>query len=157
LDWIDQDFDIRYPDGMEENYENYRVANREMVDISELLLVHNVTVEIYQKLQPHITALPGTSTLNVNTLSEAVFMSLGPDLDVTEYMKQREEEAFASVEAFIERMQIPVEIEGLSVDTRYFRAHGQVVQGELSFNLASLIYRDEAGKTHVISRTLGLL
>ena len=156
LDWIDQDFDIRYPDGMEENYEDYRVANREMVDISELLLVHNVTPEIYEKLKPHITALPGTSTLNVNTLSEVIFQSLAPDLDVSEFIKQREEEAYQSIEEFVERLQIPVEIEGLSVDTRYFRAYGQVVQGEQSFNLASLIYRDEKGETRVISRTLGL-
>ena len=156
LDWIDQDFDIRYPDGMEENYEDYRVANRELVDISELLLVHNVTPEIYEKLKPHITALPGTSTLNVNTLSEVIFLSLAPDLDVNEFIKQREEEAYQSIEEFVERLQIPVEIEGLSVDTRYFRAYGQVVQGELSFNLASLIYRDEKGETRVVSRTLGL-
>ena len=156
LDWIDQDFDIRYPDGMEENYEDYRVANREMIDISELLLVHNVTPEIYEKLQPYITALPGTSTLNVNTLSEVVFLSLGPDLDVTEFIKQREEEAYESIEEFIERLQVPVEIEGLSVDTRYFRAYGQVVQGDQSFNVASLIYRDDKGKTSVLSRTLGL-
>ena len=156
LDWIDEDFEIRYPDGMEENYEDYRVANREMVDISELLLVHNVTAEIYEKLQPHITALPGTSTLNVNTLSEVIFLSLGPDLDVTEFIKQREEEAYASIEEFIERLQVPVEVEGLSVDTGYFRAYGQVVQGDQSFNMASLIYRDQEGGTRVISRTLGL-
>ena len=155
MDWIDQDFDIRYPDGMEENYEDYRVANREMVDISELLLVHKVTAEIYEKLQPHITALPGTSTLNVNTLSEVIFLSLAPDIDVSEFIKQREDEPYESIEEFVERLQIPVEIDGLSVDTRYFRAHGQVVQGEQTFNLASLIYRDKEGKTRVLSRTLG--
>ena len=156
MDWIDEDFDIRSPDGMEENYENYRVANREMADISELLLVQNVTPELYDKLQPHITALPGTSTLNVNTLSEVVFLSLAPDLDVSEFIKQREEEAFDSVEEFIERLQVPVETEGLSVDTQFFRTYGQVVQGEQTFNLRSLIYRDEEGKTSVLNRTLGL-
>ena len=156
MDWIDEDFDIRSPDGMEENYENYRVANRDMADISELLLVHNVTPEMYDKLKPHITALPGTSTLNVNTLSEVIFLSLAPDLDVSEFIKQREEEAFDSVEEFIERLQVPVEVEGLSVDTRFFRTYGQVVQGEQTFNLRSLIYRDKEGKTTVLNRTLGL-
>ena len=57
----------RYPDGMEENYETYRVANREMADISELLLVHNVTPEIYEKLKPHITALPTPTTRSAST------------------------------------------------------------------------------------------
>ena len=155
LDWIDEDFDIRYPDGMEENYENYRVGNREMVDISELMLVQNVTPEIYEKLQPHITALPGTSTLNVNTMSEVIFLTLAPDLDVTEFIKQREEEAFETVDQFVERLQKPVEIEGLSVDTQFFRAYGQVVQGEQVFNLRTLIFRDAQGKTRVMNRTLG--
>ena len=50
---------------------------------------------------------------------------------------------------------MPVEVEGLSVDSRYFRAHGQVVQGEQIYNLTSLIYRDEEGKTRVMNRTLG--
>ena len=156
MDWIDQDFDIRYPDGMEENYEDYRVANREMVDISELLLVQNVTPEIYEKLMPHVTALPGTSTLNVNTMSETIFQSLAPDLDVTEFIEQREDDPYASVEDFIERLQKPIEVEGLSVDTQFFRTHGQVMQGEQSYFLTSLIYRDERGRTRVMNRTLGL-
>ncbi len=155
MDWIDQDFDIRYPDGMEENYENYRVANREMADISELLLVQHVTHEIYDKLKPHITALPAPSTLNVNTMSEIVFQSLGEDVDATRFIEEREDDPYDSVEEFIERLQLPVQIEGLSVDTRYFRAHGQVVQGEQILNLTSLVYRDAKGKTMIINRTLG--
>jgi general secretion pathway protein K len=155
MDWIDVDFDIRFPDGMEENYETYRVANREMVDISELMLVENVTPEIFEKLQPHITALPTPTTLNVNTMSATVFEILGEDLDVTRFIEERENEAYGSVEEFIERLQVPIPIEGLSADTHYFRAHSQVTQGEQVLNMTSLVYRDDKGKTLVISRTLG--
>jgi len=155
MDWIDKDFDIRYPDGMEENYESYRVANRAMVDISELRLVQNVTPEIYEKLEPHITALPTPTTLNVNTMSETIFQSLGEEGDVKKFIEERENDPYASIEEFIERLQLPYETEGLSVDTRFFRAHGQVVQGEQVFNLTSLVYRDDKGKTLVLNRTLG--
>ena len=155
MDWIDEDFDIRFPDGMEDNYEGYRVANREMVDISELLLVQNVTPEIYETLKPYITALPGTTTLNVNTMSEVIFQSLAPDLDVSEFIKQRDDGAYESVDEFVERLQIPIEVEGLSVDTRFFRTHGQVVQGEQLYTQTSLIHRDAEGETRVINRTLG--
>ena len=155
MDWIDKDFDIRYPDGMEENYENYRVANREMADISELMLVENVTPEIYEKLKPHITALPAPTTLNVNTMSETIFQSLAEDVDVGKFIEEREDDAYESIEEFIERLQLPIQIEGLSVDTKYFRAHGQVVQDEQVLNLTSLVYRDTKGKTMVINRTLG--
>ena len=155
MDWIDEDFDIRYPDGMEENYESYRVANREMADISELLLVHNVTPEIYEKLKPHITALPTPTTLNVNTMSEVIFQSLGSEGEASKFIEERDENPYDSIADFIERLQIPVEEDGLSVDTRFFRAHGQVVQGEQVFKLSSLLYRDDKGNTTVLNRTLG--
>jgi general secretion pathway protein K len=155
MDWIDEDFDIRYPDGMEENYETYRVANREMADISELLLVHNVTPEIYEKLKPHITALPTPTTLNVNTMSEVLFQSLGSEGEVSKFIEEREDDVYDSIGDFIERLQIPVEEEGLSVDTKFFRAHGQVVQGEQVFKLTSLLHRDDKGNTTVLNRTVG--
>jgi len=155
MDWIDVDLDIRYPDGMEDNYETYRVANREMADISELMLVEKVDQEIFEKLQPYITALPVPTTLNINTMSAEIFESLGDDLDASKFIEERESEPYDSVEEFIERLQIPVEIEGLSASTKYFRTHGQVVQGEQTFNMTSLVYRDDKGKTTVINRTLG--
>jgi general secretion pathway protein K len=155
MDWIDADFDIRYPDGMEENYETYRVANREMADISELMLVENVDQEIFEKLKPYITALPTPTTLNINTMSTTLFESLGEGLDVGKFIEERESDPYSSVEEFIERLQIPVDIEGLSVGTRFFRTHGQVVQGDQTFNMTSLVYRDDKGKTTVINRTLG--
>ena len=155
MDWIDADFDIRYPDGMEENYETYRVANREIVDISELMLVANITPEIFEKLQPHITALPTPTTLNINTMSAEIFKSLGEDVDASIFIEEREDEPYDSVEEFIERLQLPIPIEGLSTDTHFFRAYGQVVQGEQVFNMNSLVYRNDKGKTMVLNRTLG--
>ena len=155
MDWIDADFDIRYPDGMEENYESYRVANREMADISEMLLVHNVTPEIYDKLKPYITALPTPTTLNVNTMSEVIFQTLGAEGEVSKFIEERDDSAYENIGDFIERLQIPVEEDGLSVDTNFFRTHGQVVQGEQVFKLTSLLYRDDKGNTTVLNRTLG--
>ena len=155
MDWIDVDFDIRYPDGMEENYETYRVANREIVDISELMLLDKVDQELFEKLKPHITALPTPTTLNVNTMSTEIFESLGENLDASQFIEERENDPYDSIEDFIERLQLPVNIEGLSADTHFFRAHGQVMQGEQVFNMTSLVYRDDKGKTVVIHRTLG--
>ncbi len=156
MDWIDEDSEIRYPDGMEENYESYRVANREMADISELLLVFNFEAEDYEKLRPYITALPAPSDLNVNTMSKVVFESLGPDGDAGEFIEQREDSVYDSVGDFIERLEFPVQEEGLGVQTKYFRAYGQVTLGEQVYNLSSLIYRDDKGVTTVMNRTLGV-
>jgi general secretion pathway protein K len=155
LDWIDTDFEVRYPDGAEEHYENYRVANRPMVDISELMLVKNVTPEIYNKLKPYITVLPVATNINVNTMPEAIYLALGENLDGEAFVEARESEEFNSVQDFITRLQVPLEESGLSASTNYFRAHGQVIQGDLVLSLDSLLHRDDSGNTSVISRTLG--
>lgn len=157
LDWIDEDFEVRYPDGAEEHYETYRVANRPMVDISELLLVMHVTPEIYASLKPYITALPTTTNVNVNTISETVFLSLGENLDADSFNQERDKEEFSSIQNFIERLQIPLEESGLSVSTEYFHAYGQVTQADLALNLDTLLHRDDNGNTRVIKRTLGQL
>ena len=157
LDWIDEDFDVRYPDGAEEHYETYRVANRPMVDISELMLVMHVTPEIYASLKPYITALPTTTNVNVNTISETVFLSLGDNLNADTFNQERDKEEFSSIQNFIERLQVPLEESGLSVSTEYFHAYGQVSQGDLALNLDTLLHRDNKGDTRVIKRTLGQL
>ena len=155
LDWLDDDFNVRYPDGAEENYPNYRVANRDMVDVSELLLVQNVTPEIYQTLKPHITALPGVTNLNVNTMSGTVFLSLDSNLDAEAFIEERENEEFADLPNFIQRLKLTIDVAGLSVSTDYFLAHGQITLGEQELSLNSLINRDSKGKTVVVHRTLG--
>ena len=157
LDWIDEDFEVRYPDGAEEHYETYRVANRPMVDISELLLVMHVTPEIYASLKPYITALPTTTNVNVNTISETVFLSLGENLNADSFNQERDKEEFSSIQNFIERLQIPLEESGLSVSTEYFHAYGQVTQADLALDLDTLLHRDNNGNTRVIKRTLGQL
>jgi len=157
LDWIDEDFEVRYPDGAEEHYDTYRVANRAMVDTSELLLVKHVTVEIFNSLKPYITALPTTTDVNVNTISETVFLSLGENLSTDSFIQERDKEEFSSIQNFIERLQIPLEESGLSVSTEYFHAYGLVSQGDLVFNLETLLHRAENGTTRVIKRTLGQL
>jgi len=155
LDWIDGDSEVRYPDGEEELHETYRVANRYMVEVSELLLVKNVKIEEYNKLKPYITVLPPTSKLNVNTMSDTVYLMLDDDLDAKAFLEEREDEPFSSVQNFIDRMQIPVEEAGLSVSSEYFRAYGQVVQGDLQYDFESLIHRSANGVTAVVSRSLG--
>ncbi len=155
MDWIDPDFDVRYPDGMEDNYEYYRVANREMTDISELLLVHHMTDEIYAALKPFITALPATAGLNVNTMSAELYRSLDDNLNSDLFVEEQPETPFNSAAEFISRMQLGIVADGLMVQTEYFRAFGDVVQGDHVLQFNTLIHRNSTGATEVINRTLG--
>tara|TARA_B110000208_G_scaffold189001_1_gene249735 strand:- start:606 stop:1460 length:855 start_codon:yes stop_codon:yes gene_type:complete len=157
LDWMDEDFDIRYPDGAEDQYETYRVANRPLSDISELMLIKNMTADMYQKLLPHITTLPAPTNINVNTLTDQVFLSLGEGLNLDQYLEEREKEDFKDIPSFIERLQLTFPPTDLSVSTEYFYAHGTVVQGDQSVNFNTLIHRDSNDKTMILNRTLGRL
>ncbi len=154
-DWIDGDGEVRFPGGIEELYNDYRVANRPLADVSELLLVKDMTQDIFDILLPHVTALPAEARMNLNTMSDTVFASLGEAADTDLFLEERDRDAFESVESFVERMQFPIETNGLSVDTEYFRAHGTVIQGNQSYQLTSLIQRQDSGETRVINRTLG--
>ena len=51
-------------------------------------------------------------------------------------------------------MQVPLEVEGLAVSTQFFRAYGQVVQGDQVYDVSTLIYRETNGDTTVINRNL---
>ena len=131
-----------------------------MSDVSELLLVKNVTHEMYNKLREHITALPTMDLkLNVNTMSGDIFKVLDDNLsdaDTEKFLEERENNAFKDVNDFVTRMQKPIKEEGLSVSSEYFRAFGQVVQSDLEYNFETLIHRDNNGATKVINRSLGL-
>ena len=126
-----------------------------MVDVSELLLVQNVTQEIYETLKPHITALPGTTNLNVNTMSETIFLSLDDNLDASAFIEEREREEFSDVNDLVSRLKVALDPTGLSVSTNYFLAHGQITLGEQEVLLNSLVRRDAQGKTTILHRTLG--
>lgn len=75
LDWIDEDSDSRFPGGAEDviymdKPEPYRSANGYFTDKSELMLVDGIDALVYQKLAPHVVALPAYTPLNVNTATE---------------------------------------------------------------------------------------
>lgn len=93
-DWIDTDTEPTGADGAEDDYYSrlatpYRVANRAIVDVSELRLVKGFTPEIIAKLSLYICALPATALININTASPVVIAALSPTLS------QRTSEEFA--------------------------------------------------------------
>ncbi len=163
LDWIDVDVDVRYPEGAEDDYYSslklpYKTANRLMSDVTELLLVKGVKQEDFDKLLPFITVLPESTTLNINTLSKEVFLSLDKTLDegnFDEYIKARDDKPFKKVSDMITQLKINISEKGLSVTTDYFLVNGEIVQDESSLNFQSLLKRKNK-KVSVLYRRLGL-
>lgn len=159
IDWIDEDIDVRFPDGAEDDYyagldSPYRAANTLMVDISELRLVKGVSDEMYRALAPHIAALPKTTTLNINTISETIYSALDENLDEKTFIDEREQGEFNDMSDFSKRMQVNITQDGLAFSTEYFLAAGQVSQGDLVLSMNSLMHRDDQGATTVLHRRL---
>ncbi len=159
-DWIDKDLDTVSPEGAEDDYYTsleapYRAANRPFADVSELLLVKAVDDKIFQALRPYVTVLPGETTLNINTIPEQVYQTLGDNLDSKKFIKEREGKPFSSLQDYKKRMNHTLPDNGISVKTEYFMASGQVTLGERTLYVTTLIHRDNKGVTTVVSRKFG--
>jgi len=135
LDWIDADINSTLPTGAEDdvysvNEEPYRTANAEFISTSELLKVKGVTSEIYEKLAPHISALPGHVTVNVNTATAPVYAAVIEGLSLSEataIVEQRGDSVYTSEAEFRGAQALEGrKTEDVGVDSDYFRVEVNV-------------------------------
>jgi len=163
LDWIDIDVDVRYPDGAEDDYYSsletpYRTANRNMSDVTELLLVKGIKQKDFDILLPFITVLPEETALNVNTMSKEVFLALDKSLEEKNYddfLEARNDKPFKKIKDMMSQLKINISEKALSVSTDYFLVNGDIVQDESTLSFHSLMKRKNK-KVSVLYRRLGL-
>jgi general secretion pathway protein K len=163
LDWIDADSDIRYPSGAEDSHymskeKPYRPANQAIVDLSELKLIEGYTDEVYERIKPFVSALPGIVNINVNTASEEIIRSLGEGISQTDaqfIVDARNEKPFDSVQTFIQHQALAgrtIVVEGLSVASNYFQVDSDVLIDDYKIGYTSLIYREDKENIRVLQR-----
>lgn len=163
-DWVDADPEPRFPGGAEDGVylgqePFYRSANRPMTSPSELLLLQGMSFDDYEKLRPHVTALPPETPLNINTASAEVLASLADGLPLRELealVKKRADNPYDKVGDFLaERVfagkQIP--LEGLSVGSDYFVLRAQADIGHVHRSQVSLLRRDSKGRVVTLQRS----
>lgn len=161
-DWIDPDINATFPDGAEDDEYlladvPYRAANRPLADISELRLVKGYTPEVLAVLEPHVTALPATTVININTATPVVLQALHADIeesDVEQLIEDRDEEPFTDIKAFLAHdalagLELLVDVE---IKSDWFNVQTDVSIGRGLARLESRMLRDE-NKLQVISRT----
>ena len=171
-DWMDENIDPQFPDGAEDNAYlggelPYRTANHPMGHVSELRLVRGVTQEAYEKLLPHVTALPEPTPININTAEAVVIQALHADLDeesAEQLIEGREENPFKETKEFIEAMkglldENKVKSEEIdpviSVTSRFYLLETLVRMENESQRLRSLLYKGDKGVT-TLNRTFGV-
>lgn len=158
VDWVDKDIEARFPAGAEDNSytataPHYRAANRPMANLSELYMIKGMTAEIIKKLQPFVTALPGTTAINVNTASAEVLTSLSPVFDkqiVERIIEEREQKPFKTTKVFADFIRRltgkpklnPPDLEKMiSVSSSYFLLESSIVMRRSRLAYRSLLSR----------------
>lgn len=168
LDWLDADLEERFPGGAEDGVylseePAYRSGNGPLVSITELRLLYGLDQEGYDKLAPHVAALPEPATINVNTATVPVLMSLAEGIDqgMAELLiEARGDEGYAELDDFLsqpglEDLALPVEV--LGVSSRYFVVTSQIQFGKINVGYQSMIERGQDNTSRVIRRAQGRL
>jgi general secretion pathway protein K len=162
-DWIDNDIDASFPDGAEDSIYTgmippYRAANQALSSVSELAALDGMDKLTFNALEPHITALPGRTNVNVNTATPAVLQSLGENMavaDVESLIAERETGGFADVQNAFSSLVTPEILPSLEDSTQYFQLKVVVRIDTVRITLVSVLQRGPRGDVTPILRSLG--
>ena len=166
LDWVDADFETRFPDGAEDDVYlsaevPYRAANRPFQSISELRLVKGFDATVWNKLAPYVSALPPGTALNINTAAAPLLQALLEDLtptDAEQLVEARGEEGYESVQVFLQKNEVfagrEVEEAGLAVASQYYLARSEISVGSARAQVFSVLHRTNNGVL-TLARTQG--
>jgi general secretion pathway protein K len=156
IDWLDADQNVTLHGGAEDNtylLKNppYRAANQRLFSVSELRLIHGFTVEMVEKLQPYVTALPDVTAININTASEEILMTLSPTLErekIKQLIIERERRFFPSVTEFLQHSAfagMELNPDQLTVQSNFFLLQSEAHIDRSQVRRWSLLRRGENG------------
>lgn len=162
-DWIDSDIDASFPDGAEDSIYSsmippYRTANQPLSSASEFAALEGMDKQILDVLKPHITALPGRTTLNVNTATPAMLQSLDENMtvsDVEGLVAEREGGGFNDIQTSFLSLVTPDVLNSLDDSTRFFQLKVVVQIDTVRVTLYSVLQRGPQGDVTPILRTFG--
>ena len=166
VDWIDNDLETTTPNGAEDGYylnlvKPYRPANTTLQSVSEIRLIKGFEdSEDYQQVKSHLCAFIANDKLsiNINTASAEVLKSLSADMTdnlVKDIIEHRDEKQFNDLKEFTSFAKLETIIKdtkNLSISSDYFLLRTQAIIGQANKIMYSIIYRDDSGKTEIISR-----
>ncbi len=173
VDWLDEN-EQESDNGVESSYyktleQPYLAANSRLVSPTEIRLIkgfngkfaneEGVEESVLNKITPHVTTLPAKKIkINVNTASHIVLSTINniSDAQVSQALEAREVEPFSTVRDFVRTLELAESdvfpVDQLSVNSEYFLLQGKVEIGRVRVFINSVIHRDNAGRTRVISR-----
>ncbi|MCP3662584.1 MAG: type II secretion system minor pseudopilin GspK [Gammaproteobacteria bacterium] len=163
VDWIDPDAEVRFPNGAEDDTYTgktppYRAANAPMAHPRELLFIVGFDREHYDKLMPHITTLPESTPVNINSATPVVLRSLAAELSIDDaemLIESREEEHFSEMDEFLQHKALAgleIDKQGLAFTSDYFQVLGAVQVGRQQLKHETILKRQETGRPLRVQR-----
>ncbi|CZR33675.1 Type II secretory pathway%2C component PulK [Legionella pneumophila] len=129
---------------------------------SEFRLIKDVSAPAYIALEPFITALPESTSININTAPKQILMSLGDGLSDTqanELITARGENGITDlkeINELLKKFNIPSD--QITIESQYYLSVAYAKNDEFSLVVYSLLKRsrDRKGKllTHVIRESI---
>lgn len=149
----------------------YYSANTELISVTELRLLKDMTEELYKKLEPHVSTLPilfdrtkVETPINVNTASDEVLKAIGFTPDAIENINDfRKQDPFKKLEDFTSLTVVQnattieedpvngVDLKDLTVKSNYFLLQGSVEINNTRVFINSILERKN-GQVSVIMR-----
>ena len=164
-DWIDADLNSS-ADGAEDlEYLNadvpYRAANQFMASPSELAAVLEMTPDDMGVLLPLVSTLPIPTTVNINTASETVLLSLHQNMTTSitgGLIEFRKENTFENKADFAKKLlddyQITVDNKLFDIKSDYFLVSVSAIIGRTQLHMYSLLERRD-DKVATVRRSIG--
>ena len=163
VDWLDKNSLPKSLNGEDDGYlaleTPYRVANRQLVHLSELMLLKGWNRQVFELVAPHVTALPTATLINVNTASATVLSTLAEQLtpvNSENLVASQQNGGFDTMEQFLTHEQlagIKVNSAAADVSSHYFASYVESSFAEKTVRLQSVLYRDPgSGEIKLVSR-----
>lgn len=163
VDWADADadvtgFGIEDAESMLEDPPR-RTANQPAVHVSEFAVATGLDREAFERLRPHVAALPVDAlSINVNTANEVVLSALAPNFDAGSAMALvARERKIARIEDITATHAALGEAVGvLAVRSAFFRIQVRAEVDGARSELTSLVHRDaDDGRMRLLRRSFG--
>lgn len=164
-DWLDADQNPNFPDGAEDPVYTtlvppYKTANHTLTSISELAAIEGMDRQSFKVLSAHVSALPGRTSINVNTATPAVLQSLDEQISVTDVerlLSERGQAGFDDVQTAFSSLVTPDVLNTLILSTEYFQLKVIVRIDTVRITLFSTLQRGPQGDVAAILRSLGTI
>lgn len=166
VDWLDEDQIETIPFGAEDPLytgltPSYRAANQRLANVTELAAIDGMDRASFQRLLPHVTALPERTPINVNTATLEVLQSLGPNItagDAEGLVALREEGGFVDYAGVFAPLADPGLQQWITESTTYFQLKAVVQIDTVRISLFTVLHRDANGTAVTpILRSLGTI